>query len=82
MTRSLNTELILSIRLHFFSAGFLADFSGSYVLTFYVAGSFHVLAGCVFFLSYCIKSANVARENLNDLLQLEKFLIVEIVTVL
>lgn len=66
----------------FFSAGFLADISGSYVLTFYVAGSFHVLAGCIFFLSYCIKSANVPRENLNDLLQLEKFLIVETVTVL
>lgn len=61
--------------------GFLADLSGSYALTFYVAGSFHVLAGCIFFLSYCVKSTKVARENLN-LLQVEKFLIVETVTVL
>lgn len=66
----------------FFSAGFLADLSGSYTLTFYVAGSFHAVAGCIFFLSYCIKNANAAHEDLNDLLQLEKFLIVEIVTVL
>lgn len=43
--------------------GFLADVSGSYSLTFYIAGTFHTLAGCIFFLSYCITSPQIAPED-------------------
>ena len=67
---------------HIFFPGFLADLSGSYALTFHVAGSFHVVAGCIFFLSYCIQDPKVFKEDLTDLIPIENFLIVEKVTVL
>lgn len=62
--------------------GFLADFSGSYSLTFYVAGAFHVLAGCILLLSHCVSSPNVAQEHSKQLSPHEQCLIVDVVTVL
>lgn len=62
--------------------GFLADLSGSYSLTFYVTGAFHILAGCILFLSCYVTSPNVAQENSKKLSRQEQFLIVDVVTVL
>ncbi|XP_073255189.1 monocarboxylate transporter 13-like [Porites lutea] len=62
--------------------GFLADLSGTYNLTFYVAGSFLVLAGCILFLSYCVQDTKNSREDLRDMMSLENVDIVEKVTVL
>ena len=66
----------------FFFVGFLADLSGAYTLTFYIAGTFHVVAGCILFLSYCVEGTKRSREDLTKMLPLENFVITEKVTVL
>lgn len=73
----LNVFLFVSL-----PTGFLADLSGSYSLTFYVAASFHMASGCILFLSNCIQHRKVITEDLNDLIPTENFLVVEKVTVL
>ena len=65
-----------------FFVGFLADLSGAYTLTFYIAGTFHVVAGCILFLSYCVKGTKRSREDLTKMLPLENLAIIEKVTVL